>query len=147
MLTLEMRYGCFSMFFASGKAGASRFPPGLPSRVTPGTGEGSMVTTEDDSPGRLTLMEPSPGLYVSRGGDNFSSTMLYFVYYFLFLNFMLVPTIGIFPVHIHLLVRSLKHCPICSGGSVSILHGVSLRKHRPDIARVQTRFMQNCRVA
>lgn len=51
MLILEVLCGYFAMFFASGKAGASRFPPGLPSRVTPGTGEGCVVTTEDVSPG------------------------------------------------------------------------------------------------
>ena len=127
------------MFFASGKAGASRFPPDLPSRVTPGTGEGSMVTTEDNSPGEVDSNRANPGLYVLRG-ENFSTCCILFT----ILNFMLVPTVGIFPVHIYILIRSLKHCPKCSGGSVSILLGVSLRKHRPDIAHVQTRFMQNC---
>lgn len=51
MLILKMLCRRFAMFFASGKTGTSRFPPGLPSSVTPGTGEGCMVTTEDESPG------------------------------------------------------------------------------------------------
>lgn len=53
---------------------------------------------------------------------------LHAVVCFTILNFMLVPTVGTFPVHIHLLIPSLKHCPTCSGGSVAILHEVSLRK-------------------